>query len=263
MMHYLAKLLPEFVSPLAWIMLLLLAALAARSQPVTRGLIAGALVLAWLAGNTLLSMAVVRSLESRYAPPTTLPRLDAVVVLGGGVLPALAPRPMAEVGPAGDRVLYAARLYHAGVAPVLILSGARVSPEGTRFPDEATAMQEIFTMLGVPPTALILEREATNTYENARACRMIITERRFQRIGLVTSAQHMPRAVAVFRAQGIEVVPLPTDYTVSDAQWRDRWRADPAVWVFNLVPRLSSMAELGAALDEYLAIAVYRLRGWL
>jgi hypothetical protein len=33
--------------------------------------------------------------------------------------------------------------------------------------------------------------------------------------------------------------------------------------MFNLVPRLSSMAELGAALDEYLAIAVYRLRGWL
>ena len=63
--------------------------------------------------------------------------------------------------------------------------------------------------------------------------------------------------------QGIAVVPLPTDYTVTDAQWNDRWRADPAVWVFNLVPRLSSMAELGAALDEYLAIAVYRLRGWL
>ena len=263
MTHYLAKLLPELVSPLAGIMLLLIAALFARPQPIVRGLVAGALVLAYLGGNTLLSMGVVRSLEGRYLPPATPPQLDAIVVLGGGVVPALAPRPMAEVGQAGDRVLYAARLYHDGAAPLLILSGARTSPEGTSFPDEATAMRDILTMLGVPAAALILERAATNTYENGRACRAIIAERQLQRIGLVTSAQHMPRAVAVFRAQGIAVVPLPTDYTVTDVQWRDRWRADPAVWVFNLVPRLSSMAELGAALDEYLAIVVYRLRGWL
>ena len=63
------------------------------------------------------------TLEWRYLPLEPVPTADAIVVLGGAVAPALAPRPWVEVSEAGDRILYAARLYNQAKAPKLILSG--------------------------------------------------------------------------------------------------------------------------------------------
>ncbi len=53
-------------------------------------------------------------------PLTGEVKADAIVLLGGGTEAPDTPRQMVEVNSAGDRVLYAAQLYKAGAAPLII-----------------------------------------------------------------------------------------------------------------------------------------------
>ncbi|MBW7885258.1 MAG: YdcF family protein, partial [Caldilineaceae bacterium] len=157
-------------------------------------------------------MSLVRSLEWQYLPPAELPRAEVIVVLGGGTRSQAYPRPIHEIGEAGDRLLYAAYLYHQGVAPHLLLSGGVVAVDGPALQPEAEAMATLLTLLNVPHDALWLEPRSRNTHENAVETRKLLEPRGINRIVLVTSAMHMLRAVAIFEKQGFEVVPAPTDF---------------------------------------------------
>ncbi len=173
------------------------------------------------------------------------------------------PRATAEVGEAGDRMIYAASLYQQGVAPRLILSGGGVMVDGTAIYPEANAMAELLAILGVPADALILESRSRNTYENAVEVKRELAALRVERIGLVTSALHMPRSVAIFARQGISVTPLPTDYQVTYADWDFYTQPNLAVQLANLAPTAGNLDKVSDALKEYIGIAVYWLRGWL
>jgi uncharacterized SAM-binding protein YcdF (DUF218 family) len=102
--------------------------------------------------------------------------------------------------------------------------------------------------LGLPPGSFRYEERSRTTYENAR-----YTAEAFGREGrwlLVTSAFHMPRAVAAFRAQGIEVVPYPVDWRAPEVEARR--------WIRSGSERLS-WARF--ALKEWVGLAAYRLLG--
>ena len=139
-----------------------------------------------------------------------------IVVLGGGTLSAQYPRQTVEVDQAGDRLIYAAQLYHQGKAEHLLLSGGRIDWISSGAPP-AEDMAALLEMLGVPPQALWLESESRNTYENARNARLFLEPLGIRRILLVTSASHMPRSVALFEKQGFEVIPAPADFSVTQA----------------------------------------------
>ena len=68
---------------------------------------------------------------------------------------------------------------------------------------------------------------------------------------LVTSAAHMPRALATFRRAGILVTPAPTDVRGVD---------DP-IDLLDLLPDAGSLEATTFAAKEALGYAVYWLRG--
>ena len=79
---------------------------------------------------------------------------------------------------------------------------------------------------------------------------------------LVTSAIHMPRAVAVFNKLGIEVIPAPTDYLVPtelNQSLRATWQGQ----LLSLLPEAESVSRFTQAMKEYVGFAIYRLRGWV
>jgi uncharacterized SAM-binding protein YcdF (DUF218 family) len=264
MFLYLSKLLPLFVYPLGLACTLLIGALIVRRRPRwTTLLIVATLALLWLSGNRLISMAVVRSLEWQYLPPTTLPKADVIVVLGGGTRPLSYPRPTHEVNEAGDRLLYAASLYQQGVAPHVLLSGGTVGVDGPALMQEAESMGTLLATMGVPAEAQWLETTSRNTYENAVETKKVLDAQGIERIVLVTSAMHMPRSVAIFEKQGFTVIPAPTDYVVTQADWDYYFAPNPAIQVFNLLPGVEAMDRLVRTVKEYLGMEVYRWRGWL
>lgn len=269
MFFYLSKLLPLLVYPLGLACVLLsVALLLKRSQQWQTRLIGIALALLWLGGNRIFTMVLVRSLEWRYAPPpgetAPVPNGEAIVVLGGATREVGYPRPINEVNEAGDRIIYAAWLYHQGAAPRILISGGTapwVSPEGG--PPEAVAIAELLEMLGVPRAALLLETDSRNTQENAAGSFEILAEHDIHRIILVTSAIHMPRAYASFQDSDLTVIPAPTDYMISQAEWDHYLQPNLGIQVMNLIPSSRDLALTSQALKEYIGLFVYKARGWL
>lgn len=264
MFLYLSKLLPLLIYPLSFACLLLAALLVLRRSPrwvLWLGVLA--FLLLWLGGNRLVSMALVRSLEWQYFPPTVLPHADVIVLLGGGEEPVSPPQPLAGVNDAGDRIIYAAWLYQQGAAPHILASGGIVGVDGPALQPGAEVMGQLLTLMGVPAEALWLEPRSQNTYENAVETKRLLDPTGIRRIILVTSALHMPRARAIFANQGYDVIPAPTDYVVTEASWRYYLTPDPTVQVFNLFPTAEALHDTMRAMKEYTGILVYRLRGWL
>jgi uncharacterized SAM-binding protein YcdF (DUF218 family) len=264
MILFLSKLIPIYIYPLglACTILLITFFLKAGTRWIKTGILV-AFALLWLGGNRWVSLGLKRSLEWQYFPPEELPVADAIVVLGGGTEAVQYPRPIVELNSAGDRVLYAGWLYHQGVAPNILLSGGVISWTGETTSTPAEEMSVILEMLDVPVEALWLESESRNTYENALRSKEILARRGIDRIVLVTSATHMPRAVGLFEKQELIVIPAPTDYTVDQANWDQLWV--PNVWVqlLNFLPSANNLSGTTAALKEYIGIIVSRLSGWL
>jgi uncharacterized SAM-binding protein YcdF (DUF218 family) len=264
MFIFLSKLLPLFVYPLGSACVLLLFALAAKNNPRARaGLITTALIILWLSSTTGFSHLLARSLEWRYPTPDEIPSADVVVVLGGGTEPAAYPRPSVEINGAGDRVLYAASLYKEGKAAHILLSGGYISWQNKGTSTPAEEMASILTAIGIPEEALWLETTSQNTYENALYSKDILSENEIDCILLVTSAMHMPRAVALFEKQGVEVFPVPVDFNVTENESQQDHGSKLQSKIINVIPQASNLSLTTNAMKEYIGYFIYKLQDWL
>jgi uncharacterized SAM-binding protein YcdF (DUF218 family) len=263
MFLFLSKLLPLFVYPVGLSSILLIAALFLyKRRRIQQTLIALALFLLLFFSNEWVAHRLVSSLEWQYIPSGELPTAEAIVLLGGGTRPQLPPRPVSEMNEAGDRMGYAAKLYHEKKAPFIVISGGFIEFFGSMVP-ETDAMKEILMAYGVPEEAIVLESRSRNTYENAVYVREIADAEGFNQILLVTSAMHMPRSVAIFERQAFEVIPAPVDFL---ATWDEEGRTTDVGldgWLLKVFPSSERLEYSTRALREYIGMVVYRLRGWL
>jgi uncharacterized SAM-binding protein YcdF (DUF218 family) len=261
---FLSKFLPILIYPLGLSCLLaLLALFLRRKQRWQLSLIIVAMVILWLGGNKWISTSLARSLEWRYLPPEVTPNAEVIVVLGGGTEPAQYPRSAVEANSAVDRVLHAGRLYDQGKSAHILLSGGYISWLEPGDGSPAAEMAELLVMMGVPEDALWLEEESLNTYENAVNSAGILAENGIGEILLVTSALHMPRAVALFEHQGLTVIPAPADFTVTETGWKNLVSGDIQKNFLYLFPNASSLSLTTNVMKEYLGMLFYKLRGWI
>ncbi len=209
-----------------------------------------------LAENLLLSLAPVADLligplqeEARAeAKAAATCCYDAIVVLGGAIAPAdppLVPEP-GLVG-ASDRLWKAARLFHRGLAPRIVVTGGPYSPDGEPTTSESAAMRLFLRDLGVPDEAIVEEPKAVNTLENIAFVRDIVGDKP---VALVTSAYHMPRALGIARRAGLNAAAFPNEWRfASGAPWDD------------YMPSLNAMSISSLALWEYMALAFDARKG--
>lgn len=191
-------------------------------------------------------------LEQRYPyqPPAALPIAQAIVVLGGNTLGGrrnwFEPYNNKTAILRTDR---ASRLYDAGRAPLIIVSGAAL--DGGR--SEATVMASALERAGVPAGAIIREDHSLTTHQNAFYTARILRERGIQHFLVVTSALHMPRAMASFQGQGLDPTPAasPPQIVVPDVPGFSRW-----------LPDLRTLNASRSIIKEYLGMLVYWTRGW-
>jgi uncharacterized SAM-binding protein YcdF (DUF218 family) len=220
-----------------------------------------ALILLLVGSSGWVANGLTKSLEWQYIPRGALPTADAIVVLGGATKSAFPPRPAVDLSESGDRVLYGAQLYREGKAPVVIASGGRINWRGSG-PSESSDMAEILKTLGVPTSAILQDPTSLNTHQNAVNVKKIMKERGIRRVLLVTSAMHMPRSLKIFQRQGIEAIPAPTDFLVTQHDIEESTNTTEAI-VLNLLPDTDRLDKTTRALKEYIGTVVYRLRGWL
>jgi len=228
---------------------LLLGALALLALWLGRRRLAGCALLLALGWLYLCSTAwfadyLAATLEDDYPPKalSVTPQVDAIVVLGGAVRGDTHMGTLGDMNDAADRLVQAARLYRAGKAPRVLLSGGGES--GVR--PEAELMAELLEVMGVPRRAMLLEDKSRTVLLNQVGARRIL---------LVTSAAHMRRAEGLFTAQGLEVIPAPTDY--------QRLVAPEAAALPAWAPDVGNLQRSTRALHELWGYRVYRQRGWL
>jgi uncharacterized SAM-binding protein YcdF (DUF218 family) len=240
----------------------------ALTYPLTLSLWLGlcgivAAILRWRkTGGALLALAVLWSLlwslppvsdglrgllERRYSvvDESELPTADAVVVLGGGSQYGWLNRP--NVRPEdleSSRLAAGARVWLAGRAPVVILSGG-----GVRGISEARRMASAIVRLGVPDSVLLLEERSRDTRDNAQFTAELVQPQGVRTILLVTSSLHMPRAALLFREAGFQVVPVPVPERARRSRWHDRW-----------LPSRNALWRSGRAMKEFAALAVARVQ---
>ena len=195
-----------------WLLLagLALAAWHARHRRLAAS-IAAAWVLFSLAGNAWVAGAMFAWLEGEYAPIVPLEKgpFEAVVVLGGGT--STAPNREPQLSAGGDRVRLGAALYLAGRAPHLICTGTRIAGVSRNPNDPAEEVARLWQQLGVPRER-ITQLPGRTTSEEMIALRRFLEQRNWRRVGLVTSAAHMRRALRLAHREGLRLDPLPADF---------------------------------------------------
>ena len=197
---------------------------------LVRWLVALAIVELLVLSFPPLADAMIRYLEDQArAAELATPRccFEAIVVLGGGIAPAAPPeREFPRLVNGADRVWLAARLYHAKVAPRIIVSGGGyMADSGNPATTEAAGMRQFLLGLGVPAEAIVDEGSSVNTIENIRNVRAMVGD---GRVALITSAYHMPRALQLAALAKLDVAAFPTDFR-SGREARPIWEN----WIFS------------------------------
>ncbi len=261
---FLSKLIPIFFYPVGLIFLLLVITLVFyywKKSSLIPYPIALALIILLLSSNGWVSNVIIQNLEWQYLPQGELPKAEAIVLLGGATRSGVKPRPMVDVNDRGDRILYTAKLYHEGKAPIIIASGGRIKWLGGGQP-ESEDMTRLLELMGVPRLDIIQEPNSLNTYQNAINVKEILLEKNINQILLVTSAFHMPRAVSIFKKLGINPIPAPTDFLVSEKELMAINSSLESI-ILNFLPDAHRISKTTLAIKEYIGTIVYRLRGWL
>ena len=249
------QLITEMAMPLGLLWLLLIAVtygtLVSRQRFMAL-LAMTCLLLVTAFGNQYVANALTHSLERPYLDqaPIQPGDVDTVVLLGGGTVSDL--RGRSHLSSSGDRVAAAARLYHAavakGVTPQIICTGIQVYRSDPADLDPRDESKNCLVALGVPAEN-ISTLPGANTYQEMQHLKEWVDgQTSAHRLGILTSAWHLPRAMRLAEARGIEAIPIPSDF-------RSQFLA-PSVGM--VVPTAASLLASTAAVKEYLARLVKR-----
>lgn len=210
---------------------------------------AAAALVGWLlytaAGNAWVGGALYAGLERGIPPLSALPadgRLDVIMILGGGTEVGPDDRPQLTAN--GDRLRVAAAAWRRGHAPRLVASGTSVAAldrAGAR--DLGAESRSLLEDMGLSADALLTLPGPYNTATEVAGLADEARARGWTRIGLITSAWHMRRALRLARAQGLDPLPIGADY---------RGRIPPVTAV-GLVPTGSAHYQVQVAFKEHLA----------
>ncbi len=226
-----------------WIFLFVLFLLVRQSKQKFTALV---VLLVWIglsiAGNDYGGALIIAELERPYRDikPLEEKPFDAVVVLGGGT--SLTPCEKPQLAEAGDRVALGARLYHANLTPLLVATGEN-ELEGS------INAAELWQQLNVPEEAII-KIGGRNTAAEMQELARLIKEKNWinKRLGLITSAAHMSRALRLARDNNLALHPLPADF-------KSTW---PEFQPARLIPSGSGLYRTERATKELLARVVGR-----
>jgi uncharacterized SAM-binding protein YcdF (DUF218 family) len=223
-----------------------------RFRRLASWLIVTSLVLIAVVGYSPLGRIMLLPLEERF-PPWDASRgaPDGIVVLGGGISPDISvARGVVALNGSAERLTVTAELAHRYPHARIIFTGGTASLDPTA-PLEAPLAVKEFEALGVAHERITAEEQSRNTIENAVFSRLLADPKPGERWLLVTSASHMPRAIAAFRGAGFAVEAYPVN-------WHTRGK-DDAVELFTSF--VGGLAMTDHAVHEWMGLVVYRLTG--
>lgn len=251
----------SLVHPLGLLWLLLLAAallLTARRRWAAAFVALAFALLVWFGGQPPVAVWMIAPLERPYAGTTldAAPPADAIVVLGGSHRVSPADFQGLDLTCCADRLITGVELARQGRARLLLLGGDGASGPGAAA--ESARLGAWWHKWGLTNFTVETLGPVRNTRDEAVATATLARERGWTNVLLVTSALHLRRAVAAFRAVQVPVTPVACDFQV----WRGP-AGTPLSPRWTVVPQGEAWDTLAAALHERVGWRVYRWRRWL
>ncbi|MCY1060644.1 YdcF family protein [Nannocystis sp. SCPEA4] len=194
----------------------------------------------WSKGQVVRSLAVAAVvawtlplvLMLTFGPTRYAREADAIVVFGARVY--ADGRPSHALA---DRVDEAIRLYHRGLAPVIVMSGALDEVHGG---SEPVAMKARAVAAGVPAAAIVLDELGVDTAATVDVTTAWLRERGERRVLAVSHYYHQPRVKLLFQRAGVLAYTVPA--TMSRRLLKEPWfvarevLAYYAAWLAPVLP---------------------------
>lgn len=185
--------------------------------------------LVWIALVTYAPIAnlLLAPLENQYAKLNTIPHnIKYILLLGGD---------------RERRAWEVIRLYHHIPNVKIITSG--YSMHDTISDAEKTA--KLLEESGVKKEDILMQDTVKDTHEEAISMKKRVGKQPFI---LVTSAYHMPRAIKLFRKEGLKPIPAPADFN------------NPNEDGFNSILQSKQLEKTEQTLHEYLGLLWFELK---
>ena len=176
----------------------------------------------WILGIALIVVLVVVSLQvvrvSKEIQQESLvdeaQPADAIIVLGAAEYRGK-PSPVLEA-----RLNHALFLYLKGLAPrVITTGGAGGDPVFT----EGSVSRAYLTAHGVPPEAIVVEREGESTAQSVAAVVEIMRRMNLKSAIVVSDGYHIFRVKKMLESSGLKVYGSPRP-SIPPGEWRARWQ---------------------------------------
>jgi uncharacterized SAM-binding protein YcdF (DUF218 family) len=196
-------------------------------QRLARGLVAGTLAFLVILTQLPVDDMLARPLEDRYPRPALPARVDGILVLSG----ALKPNVTASRGVMPDngsvmRMIAGAELARRYPKARLVFSGT-AAPAGRLREVEFASAETFFRSQGIAPGRTLYDKRSLDTDQNIEFSRELVKPKPGEVWVLVTSAMHMPRAMAVANKDHWKMIPWAADYQTT-AEWHLRNWKTPA-----------------------------------
>lgn len=255
MFFYVSKIIWAILSPLNLIFLILMMGviIGAFSKALGRSIMVLGMLMLVTFGIFPVGPNLLAGLEQKYTAPDSLPEdVTGILVLGGSVSTGLSShRSMPILNDNAERITEAMTLAKQYPQAIILFSGGNGSLQGGK-ETEAEITELFLNRIGFDTGNVFYEDESRNTYENLKYSKELMLPQPGESWLLVTSAYHMPRALAVAREQGWEnIMPYPVDF---------RTRGE-AKWMPVKFDVLGNMYHLHVAVREYIGIFAYHMTG--
>src|ERR1700748_1317365 len=208
MYFILSKILLFLLFPLNWVLVFLLIGLFSKRPKLKRKCFVTGVLLLVIFSNPLLWYLFAKNWDVNHVSLIKGKAYSTVIVLGGfsgsdkngdGVFNENA-----------DRFIEAVKLKEEGRAVHILIS----SGNGNLQPDdfkEAAWTRTVLKKFNLPDSAILIEQNSRNTFENAAFSKQLLEKAHLQPpYLLVTSAYHMRRSLYIFRRAGMDVIPYPS-----------------------------------------------------
>jgi len=251
-MLLLSKVISQLILPPGGLIILIAIGLIFYKKAWGKPLVMLSLAMLWMLSTEPVRDTLTAQLEYQY-PALNIKHLEnkaiPIVLLGGGIYEK-APEYQGQdaLGHFSMlRTIYAAKIAQQTHAIIYPTGGTPLSPSSEA---EGDVMKRWLVWFGIPEASIRVENNANTTWENAVLTKKLLEKQGQNTIILVTSAWHMPRAAWCFEAQGLHVIPAPTDYLTENEPYDLR----------SFFPRWNVLGDSGHALHEYLGLLFYWLK---
>jgi uncharacterized SAM-binding protein YcdF (DUF218 family) len=247
MFFILSKIIDFFLQPLCWIFILLGVAYFSK---YTKRFILISLGILLICSNGWFVNQCYLAYES---PQVKLnQKYQWCIILGGGMMRA---GEGYRTGETADRFIQPLLLYKKGIVKKLLITGGNVNIKGLKIDEtqESKKVKEVLIAMGIKEKDIYLEEQARNTHENAVYTKQLLNPYLKEKMVLVTSAMHMPRAKACYDKEGFKVVVYPADIKKKDT---------PSGILDLVIPQERNLSKFAELIREMAGFVIYKVVGF-